>query len=79
MAIALAGAVVAAFQAVKRLHDLGRPGWHYWLLLIPLYNIYLAIVLLFVKGTPGTNPYGVDPLLHSEGVAQLEPTVAGRN
>ena len=79
MAIALAGAVLAAFQVVKRLHDLGRPGWHYWLLLIPLYNIYLALVLLFVKGTPGPNPYGVDPLMHSEGVAQLEPTVAGRN
>jgi uncharacterized membrane protein YhaH (DUF805 family) len=58
----LAGAVLGAFQVVKRLHDLGRPGWHYWLLLIPIYDIYLALVLLFCKGTAGSNSYGVDPL-----------------
>src|SRR5262245_55857022 len=45
--IGLGATVVIAFQAVKRLHDLGRPGTHYWLLLIPLYNIYLGLVLLF--------------------------------
>lgn len=53
--------VVVAFMVVKRLHDLDRPGWHYWLMLVPLYNLYLGIVLLFVKGTPGSNRFGVDP------------------
>jgi len=60
--LALAGAVVIAFEAVKRLHDLDRPGAHYWLLLIPVYNIYLALVLLFKRGTSGPNRYGDDPL-----------------
>lgn len=55
-------AVVVAFQAVKRLHDLDRPGTHYWLLLIPLYNIYFGFVLLFKEGTKGQNQYGPDPL-----------------
>jgi len=54
--------VVASFLVVKRLHDLNRPGWHYWLLIIPLYNIYLGLVLIFQKGTVGPNPYGEDPL-----------------
>ena len=37
--------VICAFQVVKRLHDLGRPGTHYWLLLIPLYNIYFGLLI----------------------------------
>jgi len=53
---------LAAFQGVKRLHDLNRPGSHYLLLLIPLYNIYLSLILLFEKGTDNDNKYGSDPL-----------------
>jgi len=60
--VAIGIAVVAAFQAVKRLHDMDRPGTHYWLLLIPIYNIYFGLVLLFKKGTEGENKYGPDPL-----------------
>ncbi|MCT4620980.1 MAG: DUF805 domain-containing protein [Marinisporobacter sp.] len=48
--------------AVQRLHDIERPGVHWFLLLIPLYNIYLGLLLLFKKGTDGTNEYGPDPL-----------------
>jgi uncharacterized membrane protein YhaH (DUF805 family) len=60
--IGLGGAIPLAFQAVKRLHDLDRPGSHYWLFLLPFYNIYLGWVLLFKKGTAGNNIYGPDPL-----------------
>jgi uncharacterized membrane protein YhaH (DUF805 family) len=60
--VSLAGLVVSSFITVKRFHDLNRPGWHYWLLLIPFYNLYLAIILLFKKGTAGPNTYGPDPL-----------------
>jgi uncharacterized membrane protein YhaH (DUF805 family) len=54
----LAILVVLAFPVVKRLHDLDRPGTHYWPLLIPFYNIYLMLVLFFKKGTEGPNRYG---------------------
>ena len=47
---------------VKRFHDIDRPGWHWWLLLIPGYNLYLAAVLLFWPGTAGPNRFGRDPL-----------------
>jgi len=59
--IGACAAVLIAFQAVKRLHDLGRPGTHYWLFFIPLYNVYIGLVLLFQKGIEGSNAYGADP------------------
>jgi uncharacterized membrane protein YhaH (DUF805 family) len=61
-ALGIVANIVLAFIVVKRLHDLDRPGWHFWLLLVPLYNIYLSIVLLFVRGTPGSNRFGADPV-----------------
>lgn len=59
--IGTVAAIIVAFQAVKRLHDLGRPGSHYWLFFIPIYNIYMGFVLLFQQGTDGTNSYGPNP------------------
>ncbi len=77
MILPMAGVVVAAVVAgfaitVKRLHDLGRTGWHWLLLLIPLYNFYLTLVLLFRKGTFGPNPYGPDPLSAPERAGYLK-------
>ena len=46
----------------KRLHDLDRPGTDCWLFLIPIYGIYLGLLLLLAKGTEGDNQYGPDPL-----------------
>ena len=59
--IGLVGTVVIGMAAVKRLHDLDRPGAQYWLFLVPLYNIYLGFMLLFHKGTNGANRFGGDP------------------
>jgi len=55
---------------VRRLHDLDRPSEHFWLALVPLYNIYLGLVLLFQKGTTGLNRFGDDPL-----AAMASPTL----
>jgi len=60
--VGILAAVVCAFAVVKRLHDIERPGAHFWLLLIPIYNIILALILLFKKGTAGKNKFGKDPL-----------------
>jgi uncharacterized membrane protein YhaH (DUF805 family) len=61
-AVLLLGNTLSALQIVKRLHDLDRPGAHYGLLLIPLYDLYLVLVLFLRKGTSGPNRYGPDPL-----------------
>lgn len=65
--LGLAVAMMMAFAVVKRLHDLNRPGTHYWYLLIPFYNLYLSLLLLFKRGTSVPNQYGDDPLAASQG------------
>ena len=62
LGVILAGTWAAIAITVKRLHDLGRPGWHFLLLGIPIYNLWLGLVLLFKRGTWGPNQYGPDPL-----------------
>lgn len=54
------GAEAAAL--VKRLHDLGRPGWYAALLLVPPLTFYLGFLLLLKPGYDGQNRYGPDPL-----------------
>lgn len=61
--VGIGAAIIQAFFVVKRCHDLGRSGTHYWLMYIPLYNIYFGLVLLFTKGETGPNQYGEDPLV----------------
>ncbi len=58
---------VAGFAAeislvVRRLHDLNHTGLLWLLSFIPVINFFLAIYLLFFKGTEGENQYGPDPL-----------------
>lgn len=48
---------------IKRLHDLDKSGHWMWLTLVPLFNLYVAFLMLFVSGTRGANAYGEDPLL----------------
>ncbi len=63
--IALGGFFIAFVSmltaAVRRLHDLDRPAWHLLLTLIPVYNLYLFLSLLCIKGEAEVNPYGLRP------------------
>ena len=77
-ALPLIGVVVGGFWAgiaitVKRLHDLDRPGWQWWLLLVPLVNLYIGAILLFAKGTDGPNEFGDDPLMAATVEGYLDP------
>lgn len=51
-------AVAVAVQVVNRPHDIGKSSAYYGLLMIPIYNIYLGLVLLSKKGTDDPNEYG---------------------
>lgn len=47
---------------VRRLHDLNRSGWWFFLgTIIPFGIIILLVILLFLKGTTGPNKYGEEP------------------
>jgi uncharacterized membrane protein YhaH (DUF805 family) len=45
--------------AVQRLHDLNKSGWWLLLGLVPIANLYLAIIMLFRAGeAPGATAWG---------------------
>lgn len=43
---------------VRRLHDTDRPGWWFWIGLIPWVGFIILIVFLAQEGTRGYNRYG---------------------
>ena len=63
LVISAAFAGVMSFPIVKRLHDLNKSGAQYWLLFVPIYNLYFLLSLFFQAGSIGTNDYGQDPLV----------------
>ena len=46
---------------VRRLHDVGKSGWFYLIILIPLIGAIWMLVLLASNGNVGENKYGADP------------------
>jgi len=44
--------------AVKRLHDLGKPGLMAFVLFVPVVSIVAFLVLCLFPGDPGPNRYG---------------------
>jgi uncharacterized membrane protein YhaH (DUF805 family) len=46
---------------VRRLHDVGKSGWWYFICLIPIIGGIWLLVLLCTDGTPGANNYGPSP------------------
>lgn len=50
---------------VRRLHDIDRSGWWYWLYFVPLVGLVLTLVWNCERGTRGANRFGPDPLVPS--------------
>lgn len=46
---------------VRRLHDVDKSGWWFFISLIPIVGAIWLIVILATEGTPGSNEYGVNP------------------
>ncbi len=46
---------------VRRLHDIGKSGWWFFISLIPLVGGIWLLVLLATSGQVGDNQYGPDP------------------
>ena len=47
--------------AVRRLHDIGKSGWWYWISLIPIVGAIWLIVLYCQPSQEGDNEYGPNP------------------
>lgn len=60
--LAILGLIIPSIAlVVRRLHDLNKSGWNYFMGFIPLVGPILLLVWLCTEGTPGTNSYGPDP------------------
>lgn len=59
--VGLAMFIPSLAVGVRRLHDVGKSGWFYFIALIPIVGSIWLLVLFFTKGTIGENEYGLDP------------------
>ena len=56
------GTMVPGIAAcVRRLHDLNKSGWNYFICLIPIIGGIILLVWFFTDGNRFTNNYGEDP------------------
>lgn len=62
MLVVLALILPSISVLVRRLHDIDRSGWWYWIILVPLVGVILLLVWFCKKGTTGPNRFGQDPL-----------------
>ncbi len=60
--VALVNLLPGLAVLVRRLHDTGRSGWWYWIILVPLIGVIMLLVWFCSRGTVGNNAYGPDPL-----------------
>ncbi|MEO0038892.1 MAG: hypothetical protein RIQ59_2103 [Bacteroidota bacterium] len=58
---ALAVFIPGLAVAVRRLHDVGKSGWFYFIVLIPLAGAIWLLVLFCTEGEPNENKYGANP------------------
>ncbi len=61
MVLALALLVPSLALLVRRLHDVNRSGWYYFIALIPLIGSIILLVWLVTESQPGTNKWGPNP------------------
>jgi len=47
--------------SVRRLHDVGKSGWMYFIVLIPLVGPIWLLVLMFTDSADGENKWGPNP------------------
>mgnify|MGYP001194565425 FL=1 len=58
---ALAVFIPGLAVAVRRLHDVNKSGWFFFIVLVPIIGPIWLLVLFFSEGTTGKNNYGEDP------------------
>jgi uncharacterized membrane protein YhaH (DUF805 family) len=56
--VALATFIPHVSAIVRRLHDIGRSGWFYWIAMVPLVGVVILIYWLCKAGTTQPNQYG---------------------
>jgi len=47
--------------SVRRLHDIGKSGWWYFIQFVPLIGSIWFLILMVTDSQPGSNQYGSNP------------------
>lgn len=58
---AMAVLIPSLAVTVRRLHDVGKSGWFYFIVLIPIVGGIWLLILLCTEGETGVNDYGPNP------------------
>lgn len=53
--------IPALAVSVRRLHDIGRSGWWFLIIFIPIIGFLILLVLAMIDSERGPNRYGADP------------------
>lgn len=69
--ISLVALAVTLLPARRRLNDMNRSGWLALLLVIPIVNFFMAMYLLFGRGTDGVNRHGPMPGKNPRGLVWM--------
>ncbi|WP_343615141.1 DUF805 domain-containing protein [Flavobacterium sp.] len=56
---------------VRRMHDIGKSGWYYFVSFIPFIGGIWALILLCTEGNYGPNQYGSDPKNNVEEINEI--------
>ena len=60
--IATLGLLIPSISVgVRRLHDIDKSGWYYFVQLIPAVGGFIFLYFMIKDGTPGSNQYGNNP------------------
>lgn len=62
MVFSIAVIIPGIAVGVRRLHDIGKSGWWYLIVFIPLIGMVILLIWFVMSGTVGPNEYGEDTL-----------------
>ena len=58
---------------VRRLHDIGKSCWWWFLVLIPIIGWIWFLVLMIIDSNSGDNKYGPNPKMSAEPISSVPP------
>lgn len=61
LVFALAILIPSIAVTVRRLHDIGKSGWWYLLMLIPFIGALIIFIMTLLDSEPSENEYGANP------------------
>lgn len=64
---------------VRRMHDIGRSGWWYWISIIPFVGTVVLLIFTLTGSEPGENQYGPNPNDEAGNRRGSSPRSSGRS